>query len=118
TFNAWLPYVTTALSSHHTALVENLWIDDYPDSQDWLFNLLHSGAQDNIGGYHNPKFDALVDAGDTEFNTTKRAQDYRKAMKIVLNDGGWISVGYQTSPVIINPCIKGVYYYSNTIWPI
>lgn len=118
TFNAWLPFVTTSMQSTHTKITENLWIDDYPDSQDWLFNLLHTGAQDNIGGYNNPTFDHLVDLGDTEFNPAKRAADYSKAMKIVLNDGGWISVGYATNPVIVNPCIKGMSYYSNTIWPI
>lgn len=110
TFNAWLTVVGQSMNATKTQenITENLWLDDYPDSQDWLANLLHTGANYDIGGFSNPEYDKLVDAGDVEFNTAKRAQDYIKAQQIVLNDGGWIGVGFGYATFIIGSRAHGL----------
>jgi oligopeptide transport system substrate-binding protein len=110
TFNSWLTVVgqTMNATKNQENITENLWLDDYPDSQDWLANLLHSGANYNIGGFNNPQYDKLVDAGDIEFNAAKRAQDYIKAQQIVLNDGGWIGVGFGYATFVINSRVHGL----------
>ncbi len=118
TFNAWLPKVTTLMTTTHTQAVENLWIDDYPDAQDWLQNLLLTGANDNIGGYSNPTYDKLVKEGNIENNPAKRAQIYTQAQKIVLNDGGWIGVGGVNSVFVVKPRVHGMLVASGLVLPL
>ncbi|MDQ2745041.1 MAG: peptide ABC transporter substrate-binding protein [Chloroflexota bacterium] len=104
TFNSWLKVVgqTMMATKGQENITENLWLDDYPDAQDWMQNLLYTGANYDIGGFSNPQYDKLVDAGNVEFNAAKRAQDYTQAQKIVLNDGGWIGVGYVDFVAVVN----------------
>jgi len=108
TFNAWLGIVTTPLSSTKTAITENLWLDDYPDSQDWMSNLLQTGASYDIGGFSDPTFDSLVNKGNVEFNPAARARDYAQAQRIAVSQGAWIGVGYQDLIYIFNPRVHGM----------
>lgn len=119
TFNAWLTVVgqTMNATKNQENITENLWLDDYPDAQDWLANLLHTGANYDIGGFSNPAYDKLVDAGNIEFNTAKRAQDYVKAQQIVLNDGGWIGVGFSYATFVINPRTHGLINSNYSVVP-
>lgn len=120
TFNAWLGIVgsVSGFQSAKTQITENLWIDDYPDAQDWLSQLLQTGANYNLGKFSNPTYDKLVNEGNVEFNPAKRAADYRQAMKIVLNDGAWISVGYQTPPWVVRPKLHNLIYVDDNIYPL
>lgn len=120
TFNAWLVIVgsVSGFQSAKTQITENLWIDDYPDAQDWLAQLLQTGANYNLGGFSNPTYDSLVNQGNVEFNVAKRAADYSKAMKIVLNDGGWISVGYQTPIWVVRPKLHNLIYTNDNVYPL
>lgn len=110
TFNQWLNVVGQSMQATKTQITENLWIDDYPDPQDWVDNLLHSGANYNIGGFKNAQYDKLVDQGNVEFNTTKRGQLYTQAQKIALNNGAWIGVGYGYGTIVISPKVKNLIF--------
>lgn len=120
TFNAWLKVVTQNMNNtkNQEQITENLWLDDYPDPQDWVTNLLHSGANYNIGGFNNPQYDKLADAGDLEANVQKRAQDYIQAQKIAVNDGAWIAVGYQYILAVINPKVHNIIDVNGFTWPL
>lgn len=117
TFNAWLGVVGQSMQATHTQITENLWIDDYPDAQDWLSQLLQTGANYDIGGFSNKTYDNLVNQGNVEFNTAKRAADYSKAMKIVLNDGAWISVGYGHPIWVVSPKLKNIIFTDGNVYP-
>jgi ABC-type transport system substrate-binding protein len=111
TFNAWLNVVggpTMNSTKSQERITENLWLDDYPDSQDWLQNLLTSTANYDIGGFKNPTFDSLVLKGNTTFNTAQRASIYKQASKIALKDGAWIAVGFAYNIYVINPRVHGI----------
>lgn len=110
TFNAWLNVVAQNMNQtkNQEQITENLWLDDYPDSQDWLQNLLQTGANYDIGGYSNKTFDSLVNRGNTTFNPVKRAQLYRQANMMAVKTGAWIGVGYQYDIYVINPRVKGM----------
>ncbi len=117
-YNAWAALATTPMSTTHTQAIESLWVDDYADAQDWLQNLLATGASNNIGGYHNSAYDALVSNGNIERNPTKRAQIYTRAQKIALNDGGWIGIGGVESVFVIRPRVHGVVIASGLVLPL
>ncbi|MDQ2740692.1 MAG: peptide ABC transporter substrate-binding protein [Chloroflexota bacterium] len=108
TFNAWLGIVTVPLTTTKTAITENLWLDDYPDPQDWMSNLLQTGAAYDIGGFSDPTFDNLVNKGNVEFNPGARARDYAQASRIALSQGAWIGVGFQDNIYIFNPRVHGM----------
>jgi len=113
TFNQWLGVVggpsldKTVIGK--VDLTENLWIEDYPDPQDYMTNLLRSGANYDIGGFNNSTYNALVDkaeicnknckVGKTTYKT--RADLYTKAQKIALNAGAWIAIGNQHSLAVV-----------------
>jgi oligopeptide transport system substrate-binding protein len=117
TFNAWLTKVTTPMTQTKTAMAENLWIDDYPDAQDWLQNLLFSNANDNIGGFANPTFDSLVHQGNITANPVRRAALYRRAMKIAVNQVGWLGVGGVYTIYVVRQRLHGVVVSSGLVLP-
>lgn len=107
-FNAWLNIVTQSENATHTQITENLWLDDYPDPQDWMFQLLHSGGTYDIGGFKNATFDKLVDQADSSFNDAQRVKLYTQAQKIALNTGAWIAVGNPLDLQIFSPHVHGM----------
>ncbi len=102
TFNDWLgvvggPASTNGLdntsSKGHVDITENLWIEDYPDPQDYMTNLLRGGVQYDIGYFNNKTYNKLVDNAEVQPNVTKRRNMYIQAQKIALNAGAWIAMG-------------------------
>jgi oligopeptide transport system substrate-binding protein len=119
-FNAWLKVVTQNMNAtkDQETITENLWIDDYPDPQDWLTNLLRSTANDNIGGFKSKAFDNLVDQADVESNPAQRAKLYVTAAKIALKGGYWISVGAVNGLYVISPRVRGLIASNGWTWPV
>lgn len=118
TFNQWLNVVGQTMTATHTQITENLWIDDYPDAQDWLQNLLVTGANYDIGNYTNKQFDSLVKQGNTTFDPTQRASIYTQAQKIALNQGAWIGVGYANGVYAISPKVHGMVATASLVQPL
>ena len=118
TFNQWLQVVGQSMQVTKTQITENLWIDDYPDAQDWLAQLLQTGANYDIGGFSNHTYDQLVNQGNVTFNPARRAAIYRRAQKIALNDGAWIGVGWQDVPWVVRPSLHNLIYTNGNIYPV
>ena len=118
TFNAWLQVVGQNMQVTKTQITENLWIDDYPDAQDWLAQLLQTGANYDIGGFSNHTYDQLVNIGNVTFNPARRASLYKRAQKIALNDGAWISVGWGDYPWVVSPKLHNLIYTDGNIYPV
>ncbi|MGI8824167.1 MAG: peptide ABC transporter substrate-binding protein [Chloroflexota bacterium] len=90
------------------------WIEDYPDSQDYMDNLFTSTAAENIMGWKNAKFDALVNKADFYHGknvTTTRSNLYKQAQAILLKQAA--AVPYDSGPyyTLINPKVKGLGIY-------
>lgn len=62
------------------------WCADYPDPQNWLSVYWRSDAFSTRWGYNNPDFDALVNEADQTVDVAKRADLYKQAQQILLND--------------------------------
>jgi ABC-type transport system substrate-binding protein len=107
TFNDWLGIVAQSLDKTHTQITENLWIEDYPDPQDYCTNLLRAGENYDIGDFNNPTYNKLVDQAEVETNKKVRAQLYIKAQHIALSQGAWISVGQQNGYFLVKPWVHG-----------
>ncbi len=92
-FNTWLGLVAKPTGKEQW--VENLWIDDYPDAQDFTTNLLTPASAYNIGNYDSAAFNTLTNKALTATGSA-RAQLYVQASRVALNDGAWSMIGQQT----------------------
>lgn len=76
--------------------VEDLWIDDYPDAQDFTSNLLSPESNYNGGNYSNPAFEKLITQA-LIITGGAREQLYVKASRIALSDVAWSMIGQGTT---------------------
>ena len=121
TFNTWLRHVTKpTLSLTYKGgdpWVEQLWIDDYPDAQDFTTNLMAPSSYYNVGNYNNPQFESLITKALTA-RGNERVQLYIKASRIALNDAAWSMVGQTTSNWRWHQNITGMTMWSGEIYPV
>jgi ABC-type oligopeptide transport system substrate-binding subunit len=62
------------------------WIADYPDQQDWFDSFLSASYGRQWSRYSNPAFDRLVGEADTTSDLARRAQLYRQAQQLLVQD--------------------------------
>lgn len=83
------------------------WIADYPDPQDFLDILLHSGSASNYGDYSNAAVDSLLDRAAIEQDRETRLSLYRQAERAVVQDAAVIPLYFTRSYVLVKPYVKG-----------
>lgn len=83
----------------------NGWVADYPDPQNFLPTLLHTGAAVNRVVYHNPEFDRLCDEADTSSDPQKRIALYRQADQLAMSEAPLLPIVYNNRPVLIKPYV-------------
>jgi len=73
------------------------WTADYPTPDNFLFPLLGTGAEDNVGGYTNKAVDALITKERSPVNDADRKKAVQDAEKIAVGtDLGVIPTYYRT----------------------
>jgi len=84
------------------------WCADYPDPQNWLSVYWRSDTTfASRPGYANAEFDALVNEADTTVDPAKRAELYKQAQQILLNDIP-AAFGYNTlNNYLVKPWVQG-----------
>ena len=83
------------------------WCADYPDPQNWLSVYWRSDAFSTRWGYNNPDFDALVNEADQTVDVAKRADLYKQAQQVLLNDIP-AAFGYNSlNHYLVKPWVKG-----------
>ena len=108
--NDWLNVVGNGQTEDktNTQIVQNSWLQDWPDPQDYCTNLLRSGSPYNVGGWTDPSYDHLVDRAELVLDSGKRAQLYIQAQHIALSQGAMISLTNELAPVLIKPYVHGL----------
>ena len=90
--------------------VDNLfdygWIADYPDPENILDVLFHTGMANNVGSYSNPQVDAILEAARTEQDLDRRLALYRRAQETLLEDAAAIPLWYDSTYVLVKPYVK------------
>ncbi len=91
--------------------VDNLfdfgWIADYPDPENILDVLFHSGTANNIGRYSNAQVDALLEAARVEADEGQRFALYRQAQNTLLQDAAAIPLWHGLSYMLVKPYVQG-----------
>ncbi len=83
------------------------WSADYPDPQDFLDLLFHSGSPLNSSGYGKAAVDALLEAARTEADPDQRLALYRQAERLILEDGAWLPLFHSEDRWLVAPDVRG-----------
>lgn len=90
------------------------WWADYPDAENFLFPLFHSGNHGPSGNrtrYSNQEVDRLIEQGQTALNETERNAAYRKAEEIIVRDAPWVFMWHKNDYVVKQHWIQGFRVY-------
>ena len=82
------------------------WGADYPDPQNFLDILFHSGTKDNVGEYSNPEVDALLEKAGVEQDPATRMNLYQQAEQMMVNDAACIPIFFDVSYILVKPYVK------------
>jgi len=82
------------------------WIADYPDPQNFLDVLFHTGAEYNTGNYSNPDVDALLDRAGVEQNETTRFSLYQQAEQKIVDDAASLPLWFGKTYLLVKPYVK------------
>jgi len=82
------------------------WIADYPDPQNFLGILFHTGAEYNTGNYSNPEVDALLDQAGVEQDETTRFNLYQQAEQIMVDEASCLPLWFNRTHLLIKPYVK------------
>ncbi len=93
------------------------WSADYPDPQDFLALLFHSGEQNNTGGYSNARLDSLLDQAAIEPDVNLRLKMYQGAEQMIVQDAAVLPLFFSESYVLVKPYVKG-YVFSPLGYPL
>ena len=85
------------------------WTADWPDPQNFLTQLLHSGGHNNNGGWSNAQFDRLVDRADQLVgDTSQRLSMYRRAEALAMQDAATIPIANPQAGILIRSTVVGL----------
>ncbi len=96
------------LDAHSYNLFVVNWVADYPDPENFLSALFHTGSPRNYSNYSNAKVDALLDQANVEQDTAKRADLYRQAQQQIIDDVAAIPIYHATDYELVKPYVKGL----------
>jgi oligopeptide transport system substrate-binding protein len=96
------------LDAHSYNLFVVNWVADYPDPENFLNALFHTGSPRNYSNYSNPKVDALLDQANIEQDAAKRSDLYRQAQQQIIDDVAAIPIYHTTDYELVKPAVKGL----------
>jgi oligopeptide transport system substrate-binding protein len=98
---------TRAARAQHGNVVSYGWCADYPDPENFLDILFHTGGDCNVSGYSNPQVDAWLEAARTETDPAKRLALYHQVESTLLGDFALIPWINHLFNVLVKPYVKG-----------
>ncbi len=85
------------------------WYQDYPDPEDFLFNLLDGQTIGslNVAAWNNAKFNALVEKADAlpASQESERLKLYDEAQKIAIAEAPWVPMFYPLQDAFVQPWV-------------
>jgi oligopeptide transport system substrate-binding protein len=90
---------------------QNTWLTDYPDPDNWLWQLLHSdnfGELGNTTRWSNSEFDSLVMQAQVTLDLERRKELYKQAEQIAFNEAPWLFLFWKNSSTLVQPQVKGL----------
>jgi oligopeptide transport system substrate-binding protein len=83
------------------------WSPDYPDPEDYLFQYVSADKTFNVGGYANPRYDALIQRSEAESDPAKRMQALHDAEALLVADQPITPLLVAASPWLVSRRVVG-----------
>jgi peptide/nickel transport system substrate-binding protein len=95
-----------------------LWINDYPDPQDFLYNLFskETWGTNNSVYYYDAPVQKLLDRAQTELNRSTRFGMYHVAEQKIVNDAPWIFLYHTITYNVHQPWVHNYYLHPIHLW--
>ena len=110
----WKTFLPFRSGVQYEGIARNAWVGDYMDPFTFL-NLFYSPQNDGATGWHDPKYDALLDAANKELDEQKRLEMLATAEFQVLQEQLVIPLVTQATNWIKKPYVKGLYPNPGTL---
>ncbi len=96
-----------ALDEHAGNLYTFGWCADYPDPENFLDILFHSGSEQNVGRFTDAAVDALLEQARSQPDTAARLALYAQAEQQIVVVAPAIFVAHSLAAVLVKPTIQG-----------
>jgi oligopeptide transport system substrate-binding protein len=83
------------------------WVADYPEPEDFLDVLFHTGAENNFGEYSNPAVDSILGQADIEGDAAKSLALYRQAEQMLVDDAAVLPLWFGKNYILVKPYVQG-----------
>lgn len=103
----WKAYLAMREQPGECDLIRFGWSADFVDPEAFLA-LFTTGNPQNVAGYSNPAYDAVMEQGRTAADADQRAATLAAAEKILLHDAVVIPVFHRVSKRLVKPGIGGI----------
>jgi len=86
------------------------WCSDYPDANNWLYEVFHPTKGINLVGWNNQEFATLVEQAQQVIEHDKRKQLYQRAEQILTEESVVIvPLYFANEPILVKPRLKQWY---------
>ena len=82
---------------------------DYPDPENFLDVLFHSGSAENHAAYSNPHVDQLLEEARSEADVAARLAIYQQVEQIIVDDAPWLPLFFDRDYLLVKPHVKGFF---------
>lgn len=104
---AWEDYNQLLKQENSPHIYRNGWCSDYPDANNWLFDVFHPNYSANLVKWNNALFAEYVEEAQGETNSEKRRFLYQKAEELLTEQEAVIMPLYHYSaPYLVHPRVR------------
>jgi oligopeptide transport system substrate-binding protein len=98
------------LSEDYPMIARSGWCQDYPDANNFLYDVFHSASTQNDPGFSNAEFDALVEQARVLTDVQERTDLYAQAEEILVYDQAGITpIYWYTTNQVTRPYVERTY---------
>ena len=110
----WKTFLPVRKAVDYQGMARAGWVGDYMDPYTFL-NLFYRDNNDSSTGWHDPKFDKMLDEANKEIDPTKRYEMLAKAEFYLLQNQPIVPMQTQATNWIKKPFVKGLYPNPGTL---
>jgi oligopeptide transport system substrate-binding protein len=96
------------LRENHGQIISLGWCADYPDPENFLDLLYHTGTPENLGGYSNTEVDALLEQARSEADLETRMALYHQAEQMIIDDVPDILLDHGRTYLLVKPYVHNL----------
>lgn len=110
----WKTFLVVRKELDYNGFARAGWVGDYMDPFTFL-NLFYSDNNDSSTGWHNPKFDKMMDDANKELDEMKRFEKLAEAEFFMMQEQPVVPLITQATNWIKKPYVKGLYPNPGTL---